>query len=638
MSISGLGTSQLTSGSSADASNLTTLCYVGGANPEYVSFTTATLTGTGAYNLAGMVRGAYSTINGAHVAGDAFVRVDSAIVVSDDMDLSMVGKSIYVKICSFNQYGGAQQSLADVNAVIYTITGYMAKLPPTAPTSFAASLELYGVRLVAGRSPDLDVTRYEYRLGSTWSSSTLLEGATGTSYLWQVQNVGTYTFWVAAVDAYGAYSTPVSCSITVGAGTVTGLSQYLNAGSIVLTWNGVLGAFANAGYEVRWGASFAAGASLGLYNVNTYTEQVRWGGTRMYWVAPIDVKGNYGTAVSVSVAIAPPGAISGQRADVVDNNVLLYWNPPSTGVLPVDHYEVRKGTDWATATVVGSNASSTFAAVFEQVSGTYTYWFAAVDTAGTYGTPASLSATVSQPPDYVLKVNYDSTFAGTLTKMYVENGAMIGPVDLTQTWASHYTTNGWTTPAAQVAAGYSLYAEPAHTSLTCSYQETFDYGTTLSACIITITPTYTVLDGTVAAACQIYSSTDGTTWTTLSSGFSALATSFRYVKYLVKFTGGSLSSLVKVTNINVKLNTKQRTDSGAGTSNSTGVTVNFNYPFIDADTPFVQANGLDTHSKPWVAAVEFTDVPNPTSFIVHIYDSTGVQTSGVSFSWTARGY
>ena len=51
---------------------------------------------------------------------------------------------------------------------------------------------------------------------------------------------------------------------------------------------------------------------------------------------------------------------------------------------------MRKGASWTAGTVVGSNGNSTFAAIFEQQSGTYTYWVLAYDTAGNAGTPVGI--------------------------------------------------------------------------------------------------------------------------------------------------------------------------------------------------------------------------------------------------------
>jgi hypothetical protein len=116
--------SQLISGTANDAATLTTLCAVLGAQLEYFAYQTATLTGTGSYTLGGLNRGAYATTTlETHSSGDRFVRVDSALVQSEDLDPSYIGKTVYVKLCPYNLYGGHLYSLADVSAYTYTITG-----------------------------------------------------------------------------------------------------------------------------------------------------------------------------------------------------------------------------------------------------------------------------------------------------------------------------------------------------------------------------------------------------------------------------------------------------------------------------------------------------------------------------------
>lgn len=123
--------SQLLSGSAADANALATLCYVGGTTKEFLAYQTAALTGTGSYTLSGLVRGAYnSPATSAHTTGDPFVRVDDAVARSGDLDLSYVGKTVYLKMTSFNIYGGGEQALSAVSAYTYTITGDGAALLP----------------------------------------------------------------------------------------------------------------------------------------------------------------------------------------------------------------------------------------------------------------------------------------------------------------------------------------------------------------------------------------------------------------------------------------------------------------------------------------------------------------------------
>ncbi|RZL37410.1 MAG: hypothetical protein EOP35_08740, partial [Rubrivivax sp.] len=117
---------QLLSGSAADASNLATLLYVApasGVDGEFLAYETASLTGPSAYTLSGLVRGAYNTKNLAHANASPWARVDDAIARSGPLDPALIGKTVYVKLTSFNVFGAGQQSLADVSATTYTITG-----------------------------------------------------------------------------------------------------------------------------------------------------------------------------------------------------------------------------------------------------------------------------------------------------------------------------------------------------------------------------------------------------------------------------------------------------------------------------------------------------------------------------------
>lgn len=627
---------QLLNGSAADAAALSTLCYIGGATPEYLAYQTATLTGPGAYSLTGLVRGAYgSSLASAHATNDPFVRVDESVAKSGDLDLSYIGRTIYFKFTSFNVYGGAEEAIADVPVYTYPITGTMVSLPPSLPTSGTYALEPFGLRVSIAANPEPDVVAYEWRLGTVWAIGAVLEENGGTSYLLAVQTLGTFNVMVAARDALGIYSPPLLITASIAGPVVLDLVSSVSGTNLTLEWEATASAFAIAGYEVRHGASWAAGTFAQFVQSDRYTEIVKWGGARTYWMAAIDVRGNYGTPVSLAVYINAPSAVQSQRAEVVDNNALLYWLPPVTGDLPVERYEVRKGTTWAGGTVVGSNGNSTFAAIFEQQAGNYTYWITAYDSGGNEGTPAAITATINQPPDYILRSDINSALSGTLVNMYVEDGKVKGPVDTTQTWATHFSSRGWSTPDDQIAAGFPLYIEPSTTS--GGYEEEIDYGVVLPATVVTATLSATTVHGTVAASCTLsYKVAAGDPWTVATAGLATIfaAGGFRYLRVHYDFTCTAGANLIEVSGINVKVSNKLKTDSGTFTITvaASGATVPFNVAFLDADTPICQANG----STPLIPVVDFSDVPNPTGFNVKLYNLSGVAVTG-SGSWNAQG-
>lgn len=172
LSVGGLGSAQLGDGSAADAETLQTLVYVGGANPEYLAYETATLTGVGAYALGGLVHGVYRSRAAAHAIGDAFVRVDDRLVKSGDLPIDYIGRVMRFKFTSYNVYGGGEQSLADVPEIPYTITGVMTRLPPPAITSVHVLQGSGGSRQIRWTYPPAipHVKQHEARY---WSGSVL---------------------------------------------------------------------------------------------------------------------------------------------------------------------------------------------------------------------------------------------------------------------------------------------------------------------------------------------------------------------------------------------------------------------------------------------------------------------------------
>jgi hypothetical protein len=146
VSLTGQG-GQLLSGSAQDAQALSTLCWVAGPDGgEYFAYQTASLTAPNAYTLGGLVRGAYQNVVQVHPAGSAFVRLDQAIATSGPLTTEMIGQSLYFKFCSFNIYGGAEQTLDDVEPYSYVISGDQLRLPPPPFDFFFVDVQSDGTR------------------------------------------------------------------------------------------------------------------------------------------------------------------------------------------------------------------------------------------------------------------------------------------------------------------------------------------------------------------------------------------------------------------------------------------------------------------------------------------------------------
>jgi hypothetical protein len=110
--------SRIFSGTLQDAQADQTLCKVG---DEYFNYQMATLNGTGLYTLSDVLRGRFDDAQ-IHNAGEPFVRLDRAIF-EYPYNENLVGKQIFLKFTSFNGLERKEQTLDEVTAYSYTLSG-----------------------------------------------------------------------------------------------------------------------------------------------------------------------------------------------------------------------------------------------------------------------------------------------------------------------------------------------------------------------------------------------------------------------------------------------------------------------------------------------------------------------------------
>lgn len=549
---------------------------------------------------------------------------DSAIYLSP----VIAGKQYEYRIRAVSRYGAASDYTAIATHLVIGKT-----TPPNTPATMTATLEGEQVVLQWATVPDADLAEYEVRRGSTWESATFVGRARSTSLRVALVATGTTTWLVKAVDSIGLYSVnAASANFTLTAALAPAPSSSFSGDQVVLRWNAPISPLPIDFYEVRFGTTYAGGTSLGTVKGTTFSTKALFGGTRRFWIVAVDVNGNVGTAGSVDAVInvaAAPSVVT----QVVDNNVLFFWNEVQ-GSLPTATYEIRRGSTWASGVLIGTK-SGIFTTVFETVSGTYTYWIAAVDTAGNYGTPGSVTTAVNQPPDYVLKLDNFTSFAGTKVNMAQSgDGAWLLPVNTTETYEQHFTSRSWATPQAQVNAGFPIFIQP--TLASGYYEETVDAGALLAGSKVTVTVNGATVAGSATVTTRISLSANGSTWTDYDNTSSVFGTSFRYVKYRITVTGANTTALYRIAGINLRIDSKLINDAGGATCNSAdvgGTTVNFNIPFVDVVSIEVTPKG----TTPVIPVYDFTDVPNPTSFKILLFSTSGTRVSG-EVSWSVKGY
>lgn len=511
----------------------------------------------------------------------------------------------------------------------------------TAPATLTvSSMVSAGTCILSWGAPSsvLPVKEYEVRHGASYAAGTLVAVVSALSVTVPVDWTGTRSFWIVARTTTGLESTPYQRDVSVTAPAAPSVSVAIVGASVQLSWGVPASSLPVVRYEVRQGGTdFATATFVAYADTTIFTTPVVWSGTRTYRIAAIDTGGSSGTAGSADVTVTIPGVPVGVAADVVDNNVLLRWSAPATGSLPVALYRVKVGASWAGGTSIGDK-SGTFTSHFQTAAGTYTYWIAAVDSAGNEGTPVSTSVTVNAPPDYVLKANYFSTFGGTLTNAVLDGGAVYMPVVTGQTFQQHFDNNGspaWADPQDQIDAGYPIYIQPTTTTL-ATYVETYDFGVSIPSANITVTPTFETIAGSITWAGKVEVSPNGSSWTTIADpGLTGFSTSFRYVRMTIKATGAARTAVGRMTALNLRIDIKQITDSGVATCNSGdagGTTVTFGKTFLDVDAIVVTPRSTTA----CYAIVDFTDAPNPTTFKILVFDTAGTRVTK-DVGWEARG-
>lgn len=486
----------------------------------------------------------------------------------------------------------------------HTVTGRTA--PPSVVTGLSYSLLPTAVKLSWNDNPELDVLYYEVRdsdIGWGTNNAYLFRGGASNLILQPPASGSSVTWYVRAVDSTNLFS-KTSASVTYGTPAVQNISfitsnyssSSLTEATVELRWDNVDALFGTAYYELSY---------------NGITKQVlstsvilpaNWLGDRSFTVKVVDNLGNKSNGYTATITKLAPNPITNYRAQVIDNNVLIYWSYGAKTSLPIAHVLIKRSVPagtWETATVLGTK-SGEFTSLSEITGGSYIYWIAAVDTDGRESTPVQLPTTVSQPPDFKFSAEYVSTYSGTKSSAVDYAGELFLPVNTTETWQSHFTSRSWSTPQDQVTAGYPVFIQPGTT--TGYYEEVFDYGTILASSQITLSATGVDVVGTNTVSYVISTSADNVTYTDVGIT-NAFGTGFRYIKVRITVTENSVGSIYKITGLRLRLDAKQKTEANTAVVPITGKIVNFDTEFIDVQSIILSPTG----TTPITAVYDFKD-------------------------------
>lgn len=444
-----------------------------------------------------------------------------------------------------------------------------------------------------------------------------------TGYLWQgavtqadlqVPNVYTAkTYYIRAYDYsknYSATSSTVTftkqlpqavTNISYSFGTTSNTSS-----NVVITWTPP----AATQFQVSEFVLEVTKPGFTTYTTNlkeaSYTMPADWLGNANITISVKDITGAVGTSAGIVIPKVAPNPVTNLRAEVVDNNVLMKWDLPANTTLPISHVLVKRGPTWVFPDRLIGEKDGTFTSIFELTGGTYTYWVAAVDTDGRESIPVSIVATVSQPPDFVFNGEYTSVLDGTMVnaQKIVNDNSVLMLVDTAETWASHFTTNSWAGPSAQVSAGYPFYSQPG--TATASYSETFDLGTVVASSNITVSLNGVAIVGNPQVYVTIETRLAGGAWSSPYVGTSYFTSNFREIRVTVNVNRTSLVDQYILSGLSTRLDSKLVSDAGnvqALSTDTLGTVVNFSREFIDVMSITCTAGG----TTPTTVVYDFKD-------------------------------
>lgn len=370
-------------------------------------------------------------------------------------------------------------------------------------------------------------------------------------------------------------------------------------------------------------------------------------GAHTYLIKSINRDNVYSTQFTELTVVIPEIGLIVVTAQVIDNNVLLRWNTPSTA-FRIAEYALTKDDVF-----IGVNTGN-FSVIFEMIGGSFKYGVTAVDIAGNLSAEAFVIAIVAQPPDFELfdtllwdtgspvqvlvnakKYVYGTGLAdpGAPQRLFTVNRVVL-PVDIAISYQNHFIVPSYASPQAQITAGFPYLMEPAINGVG-SIQVKWDLGSIITNIIINIDTTYEIIDGNVAVTLSTIYSNDDSSYSSPVAGSQVFMTSARYIK--VTFTGTTVdtASFLDLSDLSVRLDVKRENDGGvvsALSTDATGTVVTFNKLFRDIDS--ITGTALVTEGA--VVVIDFTDAPNPTQFKVLVFDYAGNRIS-CSVRWAARG-
>lgn len=492
-------------------------------------------------------------------------------------------------------------------------------------------------------------------------------------------------YWVIPEDASGAYGLDASNAavyIDVTIDRPNSLNYFTHSDFSTPSSNGVVDIFWELPSisslplksikiyweEPIWDSSTSSITVLngGIYNLveqksvagetTKYSTPADWGptqtdhssATRSFWFICVDTAGNISIPAQYSsIQIDNPHPVENLVSQVIDNNVILSWQQPTSSSLPISSYAIYRcpssgtcdTTDYlSTAQYIANVGTSNTYTFFETSAGEYKYFVTAYDSAGNYSEPLSKSTYVNEPRDFELLDQVTSKFtSSSLNSAYCDigSGSYITEVSCenaggnwveesqaswnnilaledttalvpipTETWLEHGTRHGIlssNTIQDLINSTHEYYLTP---TTNATYWQKWDLGTEVPQSTTSLIENIKDYSGSVGASVYLYylseslgdtlynteslSSTTG--WVAVNEGdTSFLVSNIRYLKVKIVYTSTN-NSFREILEQSIDLKLRTIRDQSMASSSiswgarSNGKVISFNKTFQDINS------------------------------------------------------
>ena len=290
----------LTAGSTTDADNSNTDCFVDG---EIIAYSAASVTGQNTYTMNGYIRrGLHNTPISSHAAGTLFMRLDGAIF-KYQYDPNWAGQTLWFKFQAVNAFGNNPQQLSSLTPVSFTVPG---KNPGTIEAGSGLVITPSNVMVGAGplgwnpiaTTSDTSINYTNYAGYAGWSASNTPSGV-------QVSNI--YARWT------GYLIPSVTGIYTLGVNSDDGASLYIAGHPIVNNLTAAQAGGANLTYTQSSTLALTKGVPYPV--VLEWQNNVGGGGLQLLWTPP-----------GASTALIPTGNLSTSHSSVTGTLSGTWWN------------------------------------------------------------------------------------------------------------------------------------------------------------------------------------------------------------------------------------------------------------------------------------------------------------------------